>query len=116
MKYNQSKDLLSRSNKILINFNIPNYLKENFDNLVKFKGQSRTSVMIDLIQSFCRQEFNKINEDKILNSLIIDITNRNRKHIEEREKSIERMIQKKNEDNELPMIPISSDYNWENSY
>lgn len=116
MSYNNAKDLLYRSNKILINFNIPDYLKENFDNLVKFKGQSRTSVMIDLIQSFCRQEFNKINDDKILNSLIIDITNRNRKHIEEKEKSIERMIQKKNEDNEPPMIPISSDYNWENSY
>ena len=106
----------NRSNKILINFNIPDYLKENFDNLVKLKGQSRTSVIINLIQSFCRQEFTKIKDDKILNSLIIDITKRNRKHIEEKEKSIERMIQKKNEDNEPPMIPISSDYNWENSY
>jgi|MDTC01.2.fsa_nt_gb hypothetical protein len=27
MKYNQSKDLLSRSDQILINFNISNYLK-----------------------------------------------------------------------------------------
>ncbi len=27
MKYNQSKGLLSRSNKILFDFNIPDYLK-----------------------------------------------------------------------------------------
>ena len=34
----------------LINFNIPNYLKHDFDELAKFKRVSRTSILNRLIE------------------------------------------------------------------
>lgn len=49
-----------------INFNIPKHLKYHFDRLVKFKGISRTSVLISLIEGWVRNETQKLNEtDKI---------------------------------------------------
>lgn len=57
----------------LINFNIPNHLKKNFDQLVKFKRVSRTSIINNMIEDFCRSEFKLIKEDGRLNDLITNI-------------------------------------------
>ena len=38
----------------LINFNMPNHLKNNMDMLVKFKRVSRTSILNKIIEGFCR--------------------------------------------------------------
>lgn len=61
----------------LINFNIPNHLKKNFDQLVNFKRVSRTSILNSMIEEFCRREFKLIEEDGRLNDLIMDIEQRN---------------------------------------
>ena len=61
----------------LINFNIPNHLKKNFDQLVNFKRVSRTSILNSMIEDFCRSEFKLIREDGRLNDLIVDIEKKN---------------------------------------
>ena len=61
----------------LINFNIPNHLKKNFDQLVNFKRVSRTSILNSMIEDFCRREFKLIKEDGRLNDLITDIEQKN---------------------------------------
>ena len=61
----------------LINFNIPNYLKKNLDQLVHFKRVSRTAILNTMIEEFCRKEFSLIKEDGRLNALIKDIEQKN---------------------------------------
>ena len=61
----------------LINFNIPNHLKKNFDHLVNFKRVSRTSLLNTMIEEFCRREFKLIKEEKRLNDLITGIEQKN---------------------------------------
>jgi hypothetical protein len=61
----------------LINFNIPNHLKKNFDQLVNFKQVSRTSILNSMIEEFCRREFKLIKEDGRLNDLITNIEMKN---------------------------------------
>ena len=61
----------------LINFNIPNHLKKNFDHLVNFKRVSRTSLLNTMIEEFCRREFKLIKEGERLNDLITDIEQKN---------------------------------------
>ena len=54
----------------LINFNMPNHLKNNLDMLVKFKRVSRTSILNKIIEEFCRTELKLIKEDRQINELI----------------------------------------------
>jgi hypothetical protein len=77
----------------LINFNIPNHLKNNFDQLVNFKRVSRTSVLNSMIEDFCRREFKLIKEDGKLNDLITNIKIKN-----------------------LPKINHQKTSSWEDSY
>ncbi len=77
----------------LINFNIPNHLKNNFDQLVSFKRVSRTSVLNSMIEDFCRREFKLIKEDGKLNDLITNIKIKN-----------------------LPKINQQKTSSWEDSY
>ena len=77
----------------LINFNIPNHLKKNFDQLVNFKRVSRTSVLNSMIEDFCRREFKLIKEDGKLNDLITNIKIKN-----------------------LPKINQQKTSSWEDSY
>lgn len=88
----------------LINFNMPNYLKTNFDNLVKFKQISRTSILNTMIEEYCRREFKLIKDDGLLNSLIKDINERNpsnsEHHLSRRESSYDEPIN----------IPTNNDY------
>ena len=54
----------------LINFNIPNYLKHDFDELAKFKRVSRTSILNRLIELYCRNEFRELEETSRFNQLL----------------------------------------------
>ena len=67
----------------LINFNIPNHLKKNFDHLVRFKNVSRTSILNTMIEEFCRKEFKLIEMDGRLNDLISHIETNNIKSVKE---------------------------------
>lgn len=83
----------------LVNFNVPNYLIKNFDNLVKFKRVSRTSMLVHLMENYLRTEQQKLKEDKNLNDLITHLRVQNKSEI----------INEMKEQYEPPMIPNSSD-------
>ena len=83
----------------LVNFNVPNYLIKNFDNLVKFKRVSRTSMLVHLMENYLRTEQQKLKEDKNLNDLVAHLRVQNKNEI----------INEMKEQYEPPMIPNSSD-------
>ena len=83
----------------LVNFNVPNYLIKNFDNLVKFKRVSRTSMLVHLMENYLRTEQQKLKEDKNLNDLVTQLRVQNKSKI----------INEMREQYEPPMIPNSSD-------
>lgn len=60
----------------LINFNIPLHLKTHFDQLVDFKRVSRTSVLNNLIENYCRNEIDHLETDGRINDLITTIKTR----------------------------------------
>jgi len=91
----------------LINFNVPNYLIKNFDILVKFKRVSRTSMLVHLMETYCRSEQRRLKEDNILNQMVVDLTQRNKKELKE---EVKKEI---STEYEPPMIPYSSDDDWE---
>ena len=91
----------------LINFNVPNYLIKNFDNLVKLKRVSRTSMLVQLMETYCRSEQRRLKEDNILNQMVVDLTQRNKKELKEE-------VKKEITDEYEPLlIPYTSDDEWE---
>ena len=94
----------------LVNFNVPKYLIKNFDNLVRFKRVSRTSMLVHLMEHYIRSEKKRIEEDGNLNSLIDDIEKKNRKTIKQEMVGLHREIEKEYE----PPVPpnVSSSLNW----
>ena len=48
----------------LMTFNIPLHLKSLFDELTSFKCVSKTSILNSLIENYCRQERQKLIQDK----------------------------------------------------
>ena len=48
-------------------FNIPLHLKSIFDELSSFKCVSKTSILNSLIENYCRQERQKLIQDKEFN-------------------------------------------------
>ena len=63
---NQTHSVNLSTNHKLINFNVPNYLINNFDNLVKFKRVSRTSMLVRLIETYIREELLQMKKDNEL--------------------------------------------------
>ena len=57
----------------LINFQIPEELKENFDWIVKCNRTSRTGVLVNLVQDYCRGQYDKIETDMEFNKKIKSI-------------------------------------------
>ena len=104
----------SNNDHKLINFNVPKYLITNFDNLVKFKSVSRTSMLNRLMEDYLRSEHNKMKEDDSFNLLITKLSERNREDIK---KQYRKDVMELREDDEPPMIPMSNDYdNWEDRF
>jgi len=83
---------------------MPNYLKTNFDNLVKFKRISRTSILNSMIEDYCRQELRLLKDDRLLNSLILDIEERNPSKYERN------LSETENSYYEPINIPMTNDY------
>ena len=99
----------------LINFNIPNYLKHDFDELAKFKRVSRTSILNRLIELYCRNEFRELEETSRFNQLLLSVKARNQPSAE-LIKPLQRPQHAPEPNNkpEPPMIPyLSDDYEWE---
>ena len=98
----------------LINFNVPKYLINNFDNLVKFKRVSRTSLLIHLMENYIRTEHQMMERDNTLNELMSDLSERNKKVIKN-----ELIGLKKDIDGELepPMIPYTNESrSWDDHF
>lgn len=106
MNFMGTPSVNSLSDYRLINFNVPKYLINNFDNLVKFKRVSRTSMLIHLMENYIRTEKKQMEVDNTLNLMINDITVRNKNDLKKE------MMDLKNEigsEFEPPMIPFSND-------
>tara|TARA_B100000123_G_scaffold141305_1_gene104415 strand:+ start:186 stop:512 length:327 start_codon:yes stop_codon:yes gene_type:complete len=91
---NQSVSI-SPKNYTMISLNVPNYLKNNLDNICKFKRFSRTSLLVRLMESYLRYEHNQLKKDNELNNLVTTLSKRN--------------IKSEPTKKEPPMIPYSSD-------
>jgi len=94
----------------LDNFNVPKYLIKNFDNLVRFKRVSRTSMLVHLMEHYIRSEKKRIEEDGNLNSLINNIEMRNRKTVKEEMVGLHREIEEEFEPPVPPTIPDEPDH------
>lgn len=103
------------SNHKLINFNVPKYLINNFDNLVRFKRVSRTSMLIHLMETYIRLEKKRMEDDNSLNLMIKNVEQRNRESLKNQMIGLKKVVE---DDYEPPMIPISDDHlsadDWSN--
>ena len=89
----------------LVNFNVPKYLIENLDNMVRFKRMSRTSFLIQLIEQSLITEKKRIEEQGKLNFLIKDIEEKNRKILKNEMIGLQREIEEEFEPPVPPTIP-----------
>lgn len=95
----------------LINFNVPNHLINSFDEMVKFKRITRTSLLIGLMESWLRGEVKKLEADNEFNKLVMDLKLRN--------KDVKPLVQNKHiEEDDKPLMPYftNDDYDWEERF
>ena len=98
----------------LINFNVPKYLINNFDKLVKFKRVSRTSMLIHLMENYIRTEHQMMERDNTLNEMMSDLSERNKKVIKNELIGLKRDI---DEELELPMVPYTNESrSWDDHF
>ena len=94
---NQTTSVNSFNDCKLVNFNVPNYLISQFDDLVKFKRKSRTSILLTLIETYLRDERTQIQKDNELSESFKSIK---KKYESPKPKKVVK---------DEPMIPYSSD-------
>ena len=94
---NQTTSVNSFNDCKLVNFNVPNYLISQFDDLVKFKRKSRTSILLTLMETYLRDERTQIQKD---NELTKSFKSIKEKYDNPKSKRVVK---------EEPMIPYSSD-------
>ena len=96
---NQTHSVNLSNNHKLINFNVPNYLIIKFDSLLKFKKVSRTSMLLNLMETYLRTELTLMKNDNELSESF--------KKIKDKFDKPKTLIKEK------PMIPHSDDVEWE---
>ena len=99
---NQIHSVNLSTNYKLINFNVPNYLITKFDNLVKFKRISRTSMLLRLMETYLRDELTQMKKDNELTNSF--------KSIKKKYETPKKVIK------EEPMIPHSTDNDMDNEF
>lgn len=72
---------INKNNIKLINFNVPVYLLTNFDNLARHKATSRTSMLLQLMERFVRDEVEWLEKDNRLNASLVEMEGRNQKKV-----------------------------------
>ena len=60
-------------NSSSITFYCPNHLKNSFDELVRFKRISRTSIINYLMENWMRNEYQKLKDDEQISDLIENV-------------------------------------------
>lgn len=96
----------------LINFNVPMYLIDDLDDLVKFKNSSRTSILNRLIEDYLRVEFDLLSTDNRFKRLLSNVRLRNKsKPTFFKEYLKEKPVHLSNdtEPTEIPDIPLTQD-------
>ena len=83
----------------MISLNIPKYLKTSIDDLIKFKRISRTTMLINLMESYLRTELLQMKKDNDLSESFKLIK--------------DKFSNPKPTTKEKPMIPHSDDVEWE---
>ena len=96
---NQTHSVNLSNNHKLINFNVPNYLIIKFDSLLKLKKVSRTSMLLNLMETYLRDELTLMKNDNELSESFKKIKDKF-----DKPKSVVK---------EKPMIPHSDDVEWE---
>ena len=64
-------------NSSSITFYCPNHLKNSFDELVRFKRISRTSIINYLMENWMRTEYQKLKDDEQISDLIENVKSKN---------------------------------------
>jgi len=97
---------------ILINFHIPPHLKGNVDDLCKFKGMSRTSILNSLCEWWIRNEYRLLEQDGRMREFVLRTQH---KMLEGRKppNPFKRLEKVKEEDMGLPMPILSNSYDNE---
>jgi metal-responsive CopG/Arc/MetJ family transcriptional regulator len=95
-------DRVNKGNVKLINFNVPVYLLTNFDNLARHKATSRTSMLLQLMERFVRDESDWLEKDNRLNAALMEIEWRNQKRMGIRIKEAVRDLVRQERDDEPP--------------
>ena len=111
---------------VLINFNMPAYLKESLDDLAAFKTVSRTSILNRLIENYIRVEHKYIEEDGRFRDMLSKAKEKNKRMARNSNivkeylntKPIHKSITELDEEYSPPSIEsfsnvASDDYNWE---
>ena len=109
----------------LINFNIPTYLKDNLDDLTRFKNVSRTSILNRLIENYCRVEYKYIEKDGRFRDMLSKAKHKNSRMTKPKvlqeyltAKPLHKSVVELDEEYSPPDVPILSntltdDYDWE---
>lgn len=96
-----------------ITFYCPNHLKTSFDELVKFKRISRTSIINNLMENYIRTEYKLMEEDNKIVSFINDLKVRTHKNkvpkLNKMKEEPKTKWSSNNDDYEPPMIPTLDD-------
>ena len=93
----------------IINFNCPNHLKLHLDRLVRFKGISRTSVLLKLIEDYVRSEECKLEQDSRIHQLMSQLETKYHQ-------SILKLSQKDIRTTSDPQPKKKPNPSWEDSY
>ena len=64
-------------------------------------------MLVHLMETYCRSEQRRLKEDNTLNQMVVDLTQRNKKELKE---EVKKDI---TDEYEPPLIPYTSDDEWE---
>lgn len=60
-------------NTTLMNFHIPRHLKSTLDKLSSYKRVSRTAILNNLLEQYCRKEIRLIKEDATITDRLVQV-------------------------------------------
>lgn len=60
-------------NTTLMNFHIPKHLKSTLDKLSSYKRVSRTAILNNLLEQYCRKEIMLITEDASISDRLVQV-------------------------------------------
>ena len=64
---------MSNEDTKLITFRAPTNIVDNFDTLIKLKRSTRTSQLVEFMDTYIREEFKRIEESNRINDFISNI-------------------------------------------